>query len=71
MKSLGFTSKQIRFQFTGRFVIISAVGALIGAITTILSSNGLVNMVFGYVGLAKIPSGITIKNFIISIVNCC
>ena len=68
MKSLGFTSKQIRFQFTGRFVIISAVGALIGAITTILSSNGLVNMVFGYVGLAKIPSGITIKNFIISIV---
>lgn len=64
MKSIGFTSKQIRIQFSFRFGLIALVGAVIGMGIYIFSDNNLINGLFSIVNIANIPVGTTINSYL-------
>ncbi|MBQ2823486.1 MAG: FtsX-like permease family protein [Oscillospiraceae bacterium] len=65
LKSLGFTSQELRLQFSFRFMIISAVGALAGGIASVLFTKPLLGLLLRIVGLTRIESSITPATFIV------
>lgn len=68
MKSIGFTSKQIRIQFALRFGLIALVGAVIGMGIYGVSDNSLINDLFSIVNIASIPSGTTLSSYLFAVV---
>lgn len=64
MKSIGFTSGQIRIQFAFRFALVALFGAVLGMGIYGLSDNRLINGLFSIVNIANIPSGTTISSYL-------
>lgn len=62
MKSIGFSSGQLRIQFTSRFLIVAMAGGMIGAIISLAFDGRLINLLFSLVNIAKIPSGISMAS---------
>lgn len=58
MKSIGFSSGQLRVQFVSRFLIVAIGGSSIGIILNMVLDGQLINLLFSIVNLARIPSGV-------------
>ncbi|MGG5331707.1 hypothetical protein IGI46_002866 [Enterococcus sp. AZ163] len=56
MKSIGFTSFQLRVQFVLRFFILGVMGVFFGMIFYWISDNALINTIFSMIHIAQIPS---------------
>lgn len=65
LKAVGFTAKELQFQFAFRFVIVSAVGSCVGGVCSLLFTRRLLEMLLRMVGLTKIESSITFVTFIV------
>lgn len=53
-KSLGFTNKKLRLQFSLRFLVISIIGLLLGIIFSLLLTDDLLNLIFSLFGICKV-----------------
>lgn len=71
LKALGFTENGLRFQFAFRFVIVSAVGSVIGGVCSLLLTGRLLELLLRMVGLTRIESSITFLTFIIPAAAIC
>jgi len=59
MKSIGFTPRQLRFQFANRFILIAVLGTIIGTSLALALDGRLINLLFSLVNIAQIPSGVS------------
>lgn len=59
MKSIGFSSGQLRVQFVSRFLIVAISGSSIGIILSMVLDGQLINLLFSIVNLARVPSGVS------------
>ncbi|MCL1807448.1 MAG: ABC transporter permease [Oscillospiraceae bacterium] len=53
-KSTGYTSNQLRLQFSMRFLLVSLTGGLMGAGLSLLASDALISFIFGFFGVPKV-----------------
>jgi len=66
MKSIGFTSRQIRTQVTLRFAFIAIIASILGISLYLISNNNLINLLFSVVNIAQIPSGTNAISYLFS-----
>lgn len=67
LKSLGFTSRQIRTQFSLRFVFVALIGSLVGMCLNLISDNILIDSLFGVVNIVSIPNGLSVGSLIFTV----
>ena len=70
-KAMGFTTNQLRLQFAIRFLVLSAIGGVIGAVAGALFSDDVLNIVFGLFGISKVVSDNTVLTFATAIGMIC
>lgn len=71
LKSLGFTAEKLRLQFSFRFMIIAAIGSVIGAVVSFFFTRPLLGILLRIVGLTRIETPITFTTFIIPAAAIC
>lgn len=65
LKSLGFTADDLRIQFSFRFMIISAIGSVIGGVISVFLTSPLLELLMRIVGLTQIEPEFTPMTFIV------
>ena len=65
LKSLGFTADKLRLQFSFRFMVIAAIGSVIGGMASFFFTKPLLGVLLRIVGLTRIETPITFMTFII------
>lgn len=53
-KSLGFSNTKLRLQFSLRFLIVSFIGTILGAVLSVIFSDDVLNQVFSLFGICKV-----------------
>ncbi len=71
LKSLGFTADSLRIQFSFRFMLIAAIGSIIGGIVSYFFTSPLLESLMKIVGLTQIETVITPLTFVISTAAIC
>lgn len=71
LKALGFTAEGLRTQFAFRFMIIAAIGSVIGGIASFFFTSPLLEALMKIVGLTQIEATITPLTFIIPAAAIC
>ena len=71
LKALGFTADGLRIQFAFRFMIIAAIGSVIGGIASFFFTSPLLETLMKIVGLTQIEADITPITFIIPAAAIC
>ncbi len=71
LKALGFTAGGLRTQFAFRFMIIAAIGSVIGGIGSFFFTSPLLEALMKIVGLTQIEANITPVTFIIPAAAIC
>lgn len=64
-KALGFTSKNLRVQFSLRFMIISLIGSMLGGIASCFLTTPLLVAILRMVGLTQLENGVSLTTFAI------
>lgn len=64
LKSMGFTSKVLRRQFTLRFFVISLIGSVLGSLAAICWSDDVLSLIFRFFGIYKVFEDNTPMTFI-------
>lgn len=70
-KALGFTSGKLRLQFALRFMIVSLLGAAVGAVMSALFSEKVLGFLLRSAGLTNLTATFTPLTFIIPVVLIC
>ncbi|MCI2113410.1 MAG: ABC transporter permease [Ruminococcus sp.] len=70
-KALGFTSRKLRLQFSLRFLIVSLLGAAVGAVLSALFSEKVLSFLLRSAGLGNLTATFTPLTFIIPIALIC
>ncbi|BCN29948.1 ABC transporter permease [Anaeromicropila herbilytica] len=70
-KSLGFTTKSLRRQFTIRFVIVTLIGSIIGMLLNFLGNNQLMSILLRNMGISHYVTKYTMANLLIPILCVC
>lgn len=70
-KALGFTSRKLRMQFSLRFLIVSLLGAAVGAVLSALFSEKVLGFLLRSAGLTNLTATFTLLTFIIPIALIC
>lgn len=67
LKSIGFTSLQIRIQIVFRFLVVAFLGTIIGVILNSTVSEKIINKLFSIASISKVPTGVTINVYLLSL----
>lgn len=59
-KSLGLSDKNLRLSFSIRFLLVAAIGALIGSLTAFLSADAVIRRIFRLFGIGQFTSRISL-----------
>lgn len=70
-KAIGFTSKNLRFQFAVRFLIVSILGSAAGALLSVLFSGKLLSGLLCSIGITRFAVDFTAFSFAAPIVLIC
>ena len=70
-KATGFTTGNLRTQFSVRFLIIGVLGCLIGTVITIFATNPLLSMLMSIVGMTDFMHSLTVIEVIIPALVIC
>lgn len=63
-KALGFTTNELRLQFALRFLAVAIIGAIIGTLLSILTSNQVISSMLSNVGITNFTMSFTFHIFI-------
>ncbi|MBU3136256.1 ABC transporter permease [Clostridium gasigenes] len=64
LKAQGFTNKQLRGQFTLRFLIVALIGSIIGILINIVSNDYIMSLLYKNAGLSKFATVYSIKTLV-------
>lgn len=67
LKSIGFTAKSLRQQFTLRFLVVVLAGSLFGTVINFLCNNALMSLLLGGIGLTHFVTDYTFYNIAIPV----
>ena len=67
LKSIGFTTKSLRQQFTLRFLVVVLAGSLFGTAVNFLCNNALMSLLLGGIGLTHFITDYTLFNIAIPV----
>ncbi len=70
-KAMGFTSGNLRLQFALRFLIVSVLGSIIGAVLSVLFSGRLLSVLLRNIGITHLAVDFTPFTFIMPIFLIC
>lgn len=70
-KAVGFTSKNLRIQFAVRFLIVSVLGSVVGAILSVLFSGKLLSGLLRSIGITRFAVDFTAFSFVAPIALIC
>lgn len=70
-KSLGFTTQNLRLQFSLRFVFIALIGSMIGIILSLLFNNSMVEFLLKNIGVSGFVSQYTVATFFVPMLLMC
>lgn len=71
LKSLGFTSKNLRIQFAFRFLVVSFLGTLLGTILCLLLNNQMMVLILRAIGVTNFKTILTFSVIGIPILSLC
>lgn len=67
-KAIGFTSGRLRLGFAIRFLIITVIGSILGAILSLFLSEKILSQLFRLMGISKVVLEFTVLSMLIPIV---
>ncbi len=70
-KAVGFTSEHLRFQFAVRFLIVSVLGSVVGAVLSVLFSGKLLSGLLRSIGITRFAVDFTAFSFAAPIALIC
>lgn len=67
-KSVGFTTKSLRLQFSCRFVMVTVIGTVLGALVNILTNDWVMSKMLYNIGITRFHTNYSFENVLVSII---
>lgn len=62
VKAVGFTTRRVRMQFAFRFMFLSLIGIILGAVMTCFWTDGMIAMIFSMFGIPHVTMQLTVAS---------